>query len=163
MKGNITFLGIIALAFLVGSCGVARVTPQATATRDSIIVIKRDSLVLRDSVILIEMPHESTTVETLNDSSHLETSLAESDAYIRNGRLSHSLRNKNRPFEAHISIPTHYITDEAHSTRSEVIRSVVEVEKRLTRWQQFFMGFGKAAFFVLMGAAVAFIATRLRR
>lgn len=161
MKINIAIVGILALS-VVSSCGVVKTAPQVT-TRDSVVVVRRDSIVLRDSIILIDLPQESTAVETMDDSSHLETSIAESDAYVRNGRLSHTLRNKNRHFGAHISIPTHYITDEAHSTRTEVIRSVVEVEKRLTRWQQFFIGFGRAAFFFLVGAAVAFVVTRLQR
>lgn len=161
MKINIAIVGILAL-HLFSSCGVVKTAPQVT-TRDSVVVVRRDSLVFRDSLVLVELPHERETVETMDDSSHLETSIAESDAYVRNGKLSHSIRNKDRHFGVSISIPTHYVTDKAHSTRSEVIRSVAEVEKRLTRWQQFFMGFGRAAFFLLIGAAVAFVVTRLWR
>lgn len=161
MKIGSAIVGILALP-LVGSCGVVKTAPQV-ATRDSIVVVRRDSLVLRDSVILVELPHEKIAVETMDDSSHLETSLAASDAYVRNGKLSHFLQNKDRHFETHISIPTHYITDEAHSIRSEVIRSIVEVEKRLTNWQRFFMNFGKAASFILIGVVTAFVVIRLRR
>lgn len=148
-------LSVIALCVLATSCGVCR-SPQAeTSTRDSVVIVKKDSLVLRDSVVFVELPKESQSVETFSDSSHLETSLAVSDASIRDGILKHTLENKLKRYEVPIQVPERYIISEATASYQQVIREIVEVEKELTWWQRFRMTIGSVTLIVL-AAWIAF-------
>lgn len=148
-------LPIIALCVLVTSCGVSRRPQAETSTRDSVVIVKKDSLVLRDSVVFVELPKESQSVETFSDSSHLETSLAVSDASVRNGILKHTLENKSKRYEVPIQVPERYIISEATASYQQVIREIVEVEKELTWWQKFRMTVGSVTLIVL-AAWVAF-------
>lgn len=139
---------IIAVCLLAASCGVCR-KPQAENTaRDSVAVVKRDSLVLRDSVVFVELPKESQAVETFSDSSHLETSLAFSDAVVRDGLLRHTLENKLKRYEVPIQVPERYLITEASASYRQVIREVVEVERELTWWQRFRMSVGSVTLIV---------------
>lgn len=121
------------------------------------VIVKKDSLVLRDSVVFVELPKESQAVETFSDSSHLETSLATSDAIVRDGLLKHTLKNKLKRYEVPIQVPERYIISEASASYNRVIREVVEVEKELTWWQKFRMSVGSIALIV----AAAWIAFKI--
>lgn len=148
-------LSLIAVCLLATSCGVSRKPQTETTTRDSVVIVKKDSLVLRDSVVFVELPKESQAVETFSDSSHLETSLATSDAIVRDGRLKHTLENKLKRYEVPIQVPERYIISEASSSYNRVIREVVEVEKELTWWQKFRMSVGSIAL-IVAAAWIAF-------
>lgn len=150
-------LSLIAVCLLATSCGVSRKPQAETTTRDSVVIVKKDSLVLRDSVVFVELPKESQAVETFSDSSHLETSLATSDAIVRDGLLKHTLENKLKRYEVPIQVPERYIISEASSSYNRVIREVVEVEKELTWWQKFRMSVGSIALIV----AAAWIAFKI--
>lgn len=150
-------LPLIAVCLLATSCGVSRKPQTETTTRDSVVIVKKDSLVLRDSVVFVELPKESQAVETFSDSSHLETSLATSDAIVRDGLLKHTLENKLKRYEVPIQVPERYIISEASSSYNSVIREVVEVEKELTWWQKFRMSVGSIALIV----AAAWIAFKI--
>lgn len=148
MEIEMRALPLIAVCLLATSCGVCRRPQAETATRDSVVVIKKDSLVLRDSVVFVELPKESQSVETFRDSSHLETSLAFSDAVVRDGILKHTLENKLKRYEVPIQVPERYIISEASASYKQVIREVVEVEKELTWWQRFRMSVGSITLIV---------------
>lgn len=147
---------IISVCLLATSCGVCRKPQAETTTRDSVVIVKRDSVVLRDSVVFVELPQESRSVETYRDSSHLETSLAVSDAIVRDGLLRHTLENKLSRYEVPIQVPERYIISEASASYKQVIREVEEVEKELTWWQKFRMSVGSITLIV----AAAWIAFR---
>lgn len=148
-------LPLIAVCLLATSCGVCKRPQAETITRDSVVIVKKDSLVLRDSVVFVELPKESQAVETFSDSSHLETSLATSDAIVRDGLLKHTLENKLKRYEVPIQVPERYIISEASSSYNRVIREVVEVEKELTWWQKFRMSVGSIAL-IVAAAWIAF-------
>ncbi len=76
---------VMVLVVGLSSCGASSHLPQAET---------RDSVVFRDSILYIDVPREGYAVETYDDSSHLETSIAESDAVVRDGKLRHTLTNK---------------------------------------------------------------------
>lgn len=90
---------LILTAFLLSSCGLFRKTVYVP------IEGKRDSIVVERIVVdtvKVDVPQESTYV-IATDSSHLETSVAESDAYIDTlGMLHHSLSNKDVKLEKEI-------------------------------------------------------------
>lgn len=155
MRRSILFLAIMVSV----SCGPAKVVTEFQ--RDSVIVHVRDSVYLRDTVIMWEIPAESGA-NTLpeSDTSYLQTNLAESRAFIENGRLHHTLRNKSEAIiPIKVSIPVRLRTEERGLTRYERIVETIEVEKELSRWQSFIMSLGYA----VLIAGLAWIIWKLSR
>ena len=88
MKKFIYFL--IFLTF-VGCAGTKKV--QYVPTQTEIRVEYRDSLIYVRDTIFITPPVEEKSIKTLQDSSHLETSIAVSDAWIdEDNNLNHTLK-----------------------------------------------------------------------
>lgn len=87
-------LTLLLLLLLAVGCAAPKVVYVPTKGEDKIIY--RDStIVLRDTV-RIPLPVEEKETTTKRDSSHLETSVATSDAWIgEDNTLNHRLRNKN--------------------------------------------------------------------
>jgi hypothetical protein len=57
----------------------------------------RDSVIYCRDTVYFPLPAEDKETSTQRDSSHLETSIANSDAWIDNdGKLNHRLRNKKK-------------------------------------------------------------------
>ena len=111
-----------------------------------------DSIVIRDTIIDVQLVPYSDSVIVVPESeskdsvvSFLSNPYAWSWAQWMNGRLHHSLNiwpNKLTP----IRVPYYY----ERIKRVEVPK-IVEVEKPLTRWQNFKMEFGGIAFGVCVG------------
>ena len=140
---------LLALCGLISACATPKVVQDYQ--RDSVAVEVRDSLILRDSVIFVEVPKESDKAVLPDaDTSRLETSLALSEAWVNEGRLYHTLRNRHEaliPIE--VKLPKYL-----HSEREYLIREkqvTVEVEKELSRWQSFIQSLGYAV--LIAGAA----------
>ena len=150
---------ILLLAIMVSGCGPAKVVTEIQ--RDSVIVHVRASVYLRDTVIRWQIPAESgaNTLQS-SDTSYLQTNLAESRAFIENGRLRHTLRNKSEAIiPIKVSIPVSLRTEERGLTRYERIVETIEVEKELSRWQSFIMSLGYA----VLIAGLAWIIWKLSR
>ena len=150
---------ILLLAIMVCSCGPAKVVTEFQ--RDSVIVHVRDSVTIRDTIVMVEIPAESGANVLLDtDTSYLATSLAESRAFIENGRLHHTLRNKS---EMLLPVKVQYIdrarVESKESIGWRTIVETIEVEKELSRWQNFIMSMG----YVLLFAGVAWIIWKLSR
>ncbi len=151
---------ILLLAIMVCvSCGPARIVTEFQ--RDSVIVNVRDSVFVRDTIVKVEIPAESgANVLPDTDTSYLATSLAESKAFVKNGQLHHSLRNRS---EMLLPVKVQYI-DRARSEKKESIVSkkiveTIEVEKELSRWQNFIMSLGYA----LLIAGSAWVVRKLSK
>lgn len=87
------FLVIVFFALPIGCCGTKK-TKQIATVQVEKTVIKDSTIYIRDT-IYIPLPTEEKEVKTTADSSHLETSLAKSDAWIDStGHLNHTLKNK---------------------------------------------------------------------
>lgn len=112
--------------------------------KDSTVVHIVDSIRIIDSLILVPVPEGSDKAKLPDtDTSYLSTSVAESEAFVKNGVLHHSLRNKSEAIiPIKVSIPVRVHTQEKGLIRylREVER--VEVEKELSRWQNFIMSLG---------------------
>lgn len=140
MKKSILLLAIMVCV----SCGPAKVVTEFQ--RDSVIVHVRDSVFVRDTVVMADIPAESgANVLPYSDTSFLQTSLAESKAFIENGRIYHTLRNKS---ELLLPVKVQYV-DRVRSEKKDNIGwrrivETVEVEKELSRWQNFVMAVGYA-------------------
>lgn len=129
------------LALMTG-CGTQRVVQDFQ--RDSVAVIVRDSVILRDSVVLVEIPAESDRAVLQDcDTSRLETSVAESVAWVAGGKLHHQLRNKDAAIiPVTIKVPERLHYESKDRLIYNRIVETVEVEKQLSRWQQFLLSLG---------------------
>ena len=129
---------MLAAAILLGCCPCR---PLQTLQRDTVAVIVRDSVYLHDTTLLWSPPDESSQV-IADTSSHLETSLAESDAAIINGRLIHSIRNRSEsivPINVTIPYKVHSESRESLSERT----AIKEVPRELTWWQVLWIRLGQ--------------------
>ena len=87
------FLICLILAFfgLISGCSSPRYIPSSS----NIKIIAKDSLFVQTKLISVALPLESHTIVTPTKKSHLETSVATSDAEIDTlGMLHHTLVNK---------------------------------------------------------------------
>lgn len=143
MASNATYFATATLLSLVVSCAAPKVV---VVQRDSTVIHVKDSISFRDSVILVPIPEGVDKAKLPDtDTSFLRTSVAESEAYVKDGILHHSLRNRSEAIiPIRITIPEKIHTEEKGLTRylKEVER--VEVEKELSRWQNFIMSLGYA-------------------
>ena len=100
----------------------------------------RDSTAWRDTTIYVPIPLESDqAIVHVGDTSHRETSIAESDAWVgKDGMLHHSLRNKAEARIAYdLKLPEHWRYTGVTNTKEHEhsIIKEVKVEKPLT-WSQ---------------------------
>ena len=130
------------MAFMVASCGPAKVVQDYQ--KDSVVTVIKDTTIYRDSIIYVKIESEKdSAVLPDTDTSRLSTRFAESEAYVSNGQLHHSLRNKSEaliPIETKIPITIHF--ESKATLRDKRTVEVVEVEKQLSRWQKFIQALG---------------------
>lgn len=130
------------MAFMVASCGPAKVVQDYQ--KDSVVTVIKDTIIYRDSIIYVKIEAEKdSAVLPDTDTSRLSTRFAESEAYVSNGQLHHSLRNKSEaliPIETKIPITIHF--ESKATIRDKRTVEVVEVEKQLSRWQKFIQALG---------------------
>ena len=129
-------------AVIIVSCGPARVVQDYQ--KDSVVTVIKDTTIFRDSIIYVrvEADKESAIIPD-TDTSRLSTRYAESEAYVKNGQLHHSLRNRSEaliPIETKIPITIHFESKSSISDKRAV--EVVEVEKQLSKWQRFIQALG---------------------
>ena len=121
-------------AMLFTSCAVTK--PQPSAQTDSVRVEIRERIV-HDSVYF-EVPVEVEKVVTRDTASHLENSLALSDAVVSGGFLFHSLATKPQKVAVPVTVT---VTDTlVVEKEGQTIYETEYVEKELTWWQSFRMG-----------------------
>ncbi len=142
---------LLAISFIC-SCGPGRHIPIESSVRDSVVVHIRDSVVYRDSLIPVPIPQESASERIPDsDTSRLATSVAESEAWISDGQLHHTLRNRRDTILIPVLIPEHFRAKATTQQRAEVLHHTVYVEKDLNWWQRFRMDMGTIA---LIAAAI---------
>jgi hypothetical protein len=134
-------LAYIALTFAVMSCATPKVVLEQ---KDSTVIHIKDSIRFRDSLVLVPIPEGADKAKLADtDTSHLRTSVAESEAFVKDGVLHHSLRNRSEAvIPIRITIPERIRTEERGLTRYLKQVERVEVEKALSRWQRFLQGLG---------------------
>lgn len=140
-------LSLICLFVLVG-CSVQKQVGH-DYQRDSVNIFTK--VTYKDSIIyhIIEQESDKAIVPD-TDTSRLSTTYAESEAYVKSGKLHHTLRNKSEAvIPLKIQIPVQYVNATKINARN--VREIVEVEKQLSKWQQFIMTFGYIAFGVIIG------------
>lgn len=149
MKRICLLISLLAL-LLLSACRTAKPSepsPPVILTRSDSIRIEYIERVRIDTVtVKIPVPAESSKQVVRDSISHLETSLAFSDAWINaDGSLGHSLKNKDSPIKADVPVP---VKDTQTNKSSESIKEVpvpfpvekkIYVEAPLSAWQKFRM------------------------
>lgn len=127
-------------------CHSARQTalsaPVMLTNSDSVRIEYIETVRIDTITVEIPIPVESSRQVVRDSTSHLETSMAESDAWINpDGSLGHSIRNKDGNLNADVQVP---VKDIQTNNSSVSVREVpvpypepVYVEKPLTLWQKF--------------------------
>lgn len=145
------FLICLILAFygLISGCSAPRLLPSS-----NIKIISKDSLVVHTELVSVAIPNESHSIIT-KKKSHLETSVATSDAEIDSlGLLHHTLVNKKDSIKTKIQ----YIDKIVYRDSIERREVPVEVEKPvpyIPKFHQFT--------FVLFWIFVLFVIVKLLR
>ena len=141
------FLTCLILAFygLLTGCSTPKYLPTS-----NIKIISKDSLVIHTELVSIAIPNESHSIIT-KSKSHLETSVAESDAEIDSlGLLHHTLVNKKDSIKTKIQ----YVDKIVYRDSIEVREVPVPVEKPvpyIPKFYQFtFAFFGIFVLFVII-------------
>jgi hypothetical protein len=151
--GGLVFLLVLCLA----SCSPRVIVEKVIETR----IERRDSLVYRDTLIKVSIPLEKDqAIVQLGDTSKLQTTVAESVAYVDStGRLHHTLENRRGNLSAVVKIPVRYVFQSEVQKQAEIITKEVEVEKPLSWWQNFRI----RAFWWLLGAVAALLLWTFRK
>ena len=149
MVNKSTYLATATLLSLVVSCAVPKVVLDQ---RDSTVIHIKDSIRFRDSLVLVPVPQGADKAKLPDtDTSFLETSVAESEAFVKDGVLHHSLRNRSEAvIPIRITIPERIRTEEKGLTRYLKQVERIEVEKELSRWQRFLQGLGWTALIAIV-------------
>lgn len=158
MANNATLFATATLLSLVVSCAAPKVVLEQ---RDSTVINIKDSIRFRDSLLLVPVPEGADKAKLPDtDTSFLQTSVAESEAFVKDGVLHHSLRNRSEAvIPIWITIPERIRTEEKGLTRYLKQVERIEVEKELSRWQRFLQGLGWAALI----AVVLWIINKVRQ
>ena len=128
---------VVVLFSLLSGCSPKIVERVVTVTVTEV----RDSTAWRDTTIYVPIPLESDkAVVHVGDTSHRETSVAESDAWIgKDGMLHHSLRNKSEArIACDLKLPEHWLYTGVTNTK-EHEQGIIKreyVEKPLSWWQK---------------------------
>ena len=144
-------------------CGCYKHVPVVqTIIRDSVAVHVKDTTIFHIDTVKVQIPDERrSAIIASSDSSHLETSVATSDAYIDSlGRLHHSLDNKaGSALEKEIQVPETFHSQETETIheQEETETITIEVEKELTWWQKLWMTSGKILWGLGAGALLFII------
>lgn len=158
-------LTVILLFVLLASCRT-----QAPLTADTVQLTNSDSIrteyierVVVDTVtVQVHIPRESSTEVVGDSTSHLETNIAESDAWINpDGTLGHSLKNKAQPIAVDVLVP-HKSTEKnttAASIKEVPVPVQVYIERNFTPWELFRL----KAFWYLVGCLGLLTVLRFRK
>lgn len=136
-------VGILAAVLAFASCGCLRHCPCApSSVRDSIYLEIRDSVIIRDTLLPVQLPADTAQVEAQPaDTARAETSAAAAIAFLEGGAIRLEIWNKPAPILVPVQLPAMRIHWE-RSGEAHTITRTVEVEKKLTRWQEIRMDAG---------------------
>lgn len=150
---------ILSCGFFAVSCSTPKVVQDSL--RDSVVIIVKDTVILKDSIVLAEIPKESDkSVVVVTDTSVLETIVAKSVAFITSeGNLCHTLTNKDALLPIKITIPERAHTELRNQSVVNKQVEYITVEKELSRWQNFIMMLG----YGVLIACVLWLINKIRK
>ena len=142
---------ILAFALLLSACGVARPVLESDNTKVEVKVVEK---IVKDTA-WFQVPVIVEKVSTLDTASVLENKYAKSEAVVAGGVLHHSLQTK--PVREPVSVETKEIVRDSIVYRDRVQTVTVEVEKKLSGWQQAKMKVGGVCFILIILIGLYFI------
>lgn len=145
----LVILFIVMFSMVFSSCRTAGPGP-VVVVRDSIRTEVHFETVIVHDTVAVSLPHDSIFVAALDDSSRIETNVAVSEAFLRNGLLYHSIWNKP---SVNVGV------DHKETVRDSIVYKEkevpvpypveVKVEKELSWWQQQRIAFANIMLIVL--------------
>lgn len=144
---------------LLQSCAVTKQTAPTIIYRDSILVEYRERIV-HDSVD-VQLPdvlQERTTPDTV---SVLQNTYARSTAVVHDGLLSHDLQTFPQIIRIPVTYPVHELATWQKNTVNRTVTEYIEIEKKLTGWQRFWIRSGQVLWCIVMIAIIIVIASIL--
>ena len=150
------YIVVVAAAAGCWGCGVRRIAVRSQRA-DSVRVVREVEYRerLRDTVVYVPVPEGS---RVRRDSSHLETSIAVSEASIgADGLLRHTLRNKPAKLAAAVQVRDKERTQRRDSAVVRDVRVEVPVKLPLSWWQRFWIATGRIAAGLLAASVVTWI------
>ena len=148
------YLLLLSLA-LASACSTVR----PLSTTDSTKVEVRTETVIEKDTVFVELPRVVERVAVQDTTSHLENEFALSDAHISGGVLKHSLETK--PVKMPAVVDKQIVYRDSIVFRDRVQTRTVEVEKKLTGWQQAKLRVGGFCFFAVILIGLYLIITFL--
>ena len=128
---------IVFIASLLTSCGSSRHAATSVETHDSTKVEVRTEHIEHIDTVYVELPRQVERIVTQDTTSRLENDYAVSEARVEAGKLHHMLETK----AAKIPVPVKSTIEKKDSitttSKAEVEKEKVYIEKELTAWQRF--------------------------
>ena len=130
------------------ACSVARqaAPSENLSTRVEVVTV------FEKDTVLVEIPQIVEKVQTMDTISFLENEFAKSSAEVSDGILSHSLETK--PVHKPVEIQKEIVYRDSVVFRDRIVVETIEVEKSLSRWQQFKIKTGGYAIGMIIGMIV---------
>ena len=135
----------------LSACGVARPVLESDNTKVEVKVVEK---IVKDTA-WFELPVIVEKVATLDTASVLENKYAKSEAIVAGGVLHHSLQTKS--VREPVSVESKETVRDSIVYRDRIQTRTVEVEKKLTPWQQAKMKVGGICFILIILIGLYFI------
>ena len=138
------------LLLVAFACSTVLQLPSTDSTK---VEVRTETVTVHDTAY-VELPVIIEKVATLDTTSTLENKFARSEASVSAGILSHTLETK--PVQLPVQVETKIVYKDSLVYRDRVQTQTVEVEKKLTAWQQAKMKLGSVAL-LLIGLAIIYL------
>ena len=142
---------LLLFTLLLTACGVARPVLESDNTKVEVKVVEK---IVKDTA-WFELPVIVEKVATLDTASVLENKYAKSEAVVTGGVLHHSLQTK--PVREPVEVQIKETVRDSIVYRDRIQTRTVEVEKKLTWWQQAKMKVGGVCFILIILIGLYFI------
>ena len=135
---------LLIFTLLLTACGVARPVLESDNTKVEVKVVEK---IVKDTA-WVELPVIIEKRATLDTISTIENKYAKSEALVSGGVLHHSLQTK--PVREPVEVQIKEIVRDSIVYRDRIQTKTVEVEKKLTPWQQAKMKVGSICFILII-------------
>jgi hypothetical protein len=142
---------VLAFALLLTACGVARPVLDQDNTKTEVKTVVEHVV----DTAYVQLPVIVEKVATLDTASVLENVYATSSAVVSGGVLKHSLETK--PVSVPVRVEKEIVYRDSTVFRDRVQTVTVEVERKLTGWQQAKQRVGGFCFFALLLIAIYYL------
>ena len=142
---------LLIFTLLLTACGVARPVLESDNTKVEVKVVEK---IVKDTA-WVELPVIIEKRATLDTASTLENKYSKSEAVVSGGVLHHSLQTK--PVREPVSVESKETMRDSIVYRDRIQTKTVEVEKKLTGWQQAKMKVGGVCFILIILIGLYFI------